>query len=381
MFLRAFGRAMVVALVALSFMAVAPVSAASTFTDAQGRFSFTVPDGYAPLPDFVKPPVVAAFTSTNPPGPNFTVQVRDARGTLDVVVANLRQEYITGPGATAGANPQSFTLGGQPAQRYDFFQTTDNSRFHIAQVMTIKDASLYLLTFTAQEQSYDTLLSQTAIVLSSFSFGGTPSAAPAPGAKPGGTINDNTFIGQGGLYSFTIPKGFTQGAPTGEEHFDVLFEVRDGGGLRAVFAAEAFTVSATPPLDTVAQAIRDLSKGYTYVSDQPITFGNLPGRRLDGTTTINDIRLHVVDLITVKDRTIYYIDFFSPDFFFDQYEQAISTLITSFNVSGVSGQQPATTPPTTSPPTTTPTTNTSPPSSPPSQPSPPPDPKGGAGHD
>src|SRR5262249_54749782 len=161
----------------------------------------------------------------------------------------------------------------------------------------------------AQEQSYDTLLGQTAIVLSSFSFGGAPSGASAPAAQRGGTINDNTFIGQGGLYSFAIPKGFSQGVLSGDSRFDVVFEAREGQGVRARFAAEAFTINATPTLDIVSQAIRDVSKGYTILSEQAITLGNLPGRRLDLMMTSNDLRLHVVDLFAVKDRTVYLIEF------------------------------------------------------------------------
>ncbi len=143
---------LVMLLMVLTSALTVPVAAATTYTDPQQRFSFAVPDGYTPTMAQLTPPVVAGFVAASLTNANFTVQVRDATQTLDAAIAEFQKRYASGTDSQPGPNGvTSLTLGGKPAQQFDYFTNAQGARFHIAQIVAINGTALYILTFTAQE--------------------------------------------------------------------------------------------------------------------------------------------------------------------------------------------------------------------------------------
>ena len=178
----------------------------TTFTDAQGLFSFTVPSGWqqgSPPPSTSLPAgtVVAAVFNTPAPlnGSFNVVTVAVPPGTdLDQIttqsragVAKSLPGYEEGPGGI-----QNLTVGGQPARRYDYFLTPPQaSKLHGAQILVLQANTIYVLTYTAPDDQFDAFFQQGASVLTSFKFlstggatvrmpnTGMPIATPRQGAR------------------------------------------------------------------------------------------------------------------------------------------------------------------------------------------------------
>lgn len=173
----------------------------TTYTDPQGRYTFTVPSGWQPAtpPQSANlPPGTAiggVFTAPAPLNGNVnvvTVAV-PAGANLDQIVAQSRANvaqsvpgYQEGPGGI-----QNLTLGGQPARRYDYFLTPQQGgRLHGAQVIALQGNAVFVITFTAAENDFDTFFRQGAPILNSFTFTGTggatvPTTMPATGMPIG----------------------------------------------------------------------------------------------------------------------------------------------------------------------------------------------------
>lgn len=159
----------------------------TTYSDPQGRYSFTVPTGWqqgnAPANTNLPAGTVigGVFNAPAPLNGNFNVVtvIVPAGVNLDQVVTQSRAGvakslagYQEGPGGI-----QSLTLGGQPARRYDYFLTPPQSgRLHGAQVITVQGNTVYVLTFTAAENDFNTVFQQGTTVLNSFTFLGTGGA-------------------------------------------------------------------------------------------------------------------------------------------------------------------------------------------------------------
>ncbi|HEY7907940.1 MAG TPA: DcrB-related protein [Thermomicrobiales bacterium] len=176
----------------LGLCAVTAVGAqGTTYTDPNGRYSFTVPSGWQPSPapqTGSVPPGTAiggVFTAPAPLNGNFNVvTVTVPSGVpLDQIVTQSRDNvakslpgYQEGPGGI-----QNLTLAGQPARRYDYFLTPpQGSRLHGAQVIALQGNAVFVLTFTAAENDFNTFFQQGAPALSSFTFIGTGGATAAP---------------------------------------------------------------------------------------------------------------------------------------------------------------------------------------------------------
>lgn len=185
-----------VALLALC-SAAAVAAQGATFTDPQGRFSFTVPNGWqqgSPPPSANLPPgtvVAGVFNAPAPVNGNFnvvTVAV-PAGASLDQIVPQSRAGvaqslpgYQEGPGGI-----QNLTVGGQPARRYDYFATPPQAgKLHGAQVLALQANTVYVLTFTAPDDQFDAFFQQGSAALNSFKFLGTggatvPTTMPSTG--------------------------------------------------------------------------------------------------------------------------------------------------------------------------------------------------------
>jgi hypothetical protein len=170
-----------------TFVVGTSVAAATPYTDPQNRFSLTVPDGWqvAPRPANAPPAILVVL---NAPAPlNGTVNVVatsvPAGATLDDAVAGISASTSNAlPGFQPSGGVQKLTLGGQPAARYDYSFMLSGTRARGAQVISLVGNVGYILTFTAAEGDFDTVLQQGALILTSWSFlgaAGTPPPAPA----------------------------------------------------------------------------------------------------------------------------------------------------------------------------------------------------------
>lgn len=165
-------------LLATTLADVAPVGAATTYTDPQGQFSFYVPDGFAaqnPVPveslaAFALPAFADAF---------FAVDVASGtrssgRVDLDMLIAEL----LANPGDRTVLGPdgvQSFTLDGAPARRIDFIETNGGVRYRGTIIIALRGDTFLGLLFQARECDFDALTRQTSAVVGSFRFAGSPS--------------------------------------------------------------------------------------------------------------------------------------------------------------------------------------------------------------
>jgi hypothetical protein len=183
-----------IALVAcLSFTAVG--AAPTTFTDPQGRFSFTVPDGYqqqsvTPTTSTSAPSsLIAAFFSPKYNGANVNVGAVSGAPSgisLDQLadqvlksVSDTFKDFQRGPKGI-----ESTTLGGQPARRYEYFATVSGARFHGVQYLTIAKGSAIFLTFTASDNDFNAFINESKGIVDSFTILG--------GAAPGATVTTPT---------------------------------------------------------------------------------------------------------------------------------------------------------------------------------------------
>ncbi len=157
----------------LSLAMVSAVGAApTTYTDPQGRFSFTAPDGFrrgSPQTAFV------SYESTSLTGVSFNVVIvpgepSDATLTNIVVqsIPGLRRSfsgYQQGP-----ATYTATTLAEQPAVLIESFISVEGTPAHVLQYALIYGSNFYVLTFGATTANYNTALAQTRIVRDSFTF-------------------------------------------------------------------------------------------------------------------------------------------------------------------------------------------------------------------
>ncbi len=185
-------------LVFVAFFGVCSLTAVSaqgtTFTDLQGRFSFTVPSGWqqgSVPPNTNLPPgtvIGAIFAAPAPLNGNFNVVTVaiPAGVNLDQIATQSRASvaqslpgYQEGPGGI-----QNLTVSGQPARRYDYFLTPPQAgKLHGAQVLALQANTLFVITFTAAENDFDTFFQQGAPALNSLTLKGD-TTAPTMTALP-----------------------------------------------------------------------------------------------------------------------------------------------------------------------------------------------------
>ena len=179
----------------LGLCAVSPVAAQGTiFADPQGRFTFTVPSGWQQqsLPPNTNLPagtaVGAVFSAAVPLNGNFnvvTVAV-PAGVSLDQVATQSRAgvaQSLPGYQEVAGGI-QNLTVGGQPARRYDYLLSPPQAgTLHGAQVITMQANTVYVITFTAAENDFNTFFQQGATALNSLTLKGDTNA-PVTTALP-----------------------------------------------------------------------------------------------------------------------------------------------------------------------------------------------------
>lgn len=351
-----------------------PVAAATTYTDSQQRFSFTVPNGYTPTTAQLTAPVVVGFVASSPAGANFTVQVRDATQTLDAVTAEFQKRYATGADSQPGPNGiTSLTLGGQPARQFDYFTNAQGTRFHISQIVVINGKALYILTFTAQEGDYDALIGQTSSVLSSFTFLSAGATGPSAPISDGSAV----YRDAQGRFSFTVPIDF-QSVDPGDAALE--FDARALNGTLATYFylyVDSRESSTAPSFNADVASQRDFlitDRKYTIVSEQAITLGGTPAYRFDVTKTLDSgTRVRSVFVFAYHSGMNYQFVYVTSPSRFDEYSGRMQALLSSFSFSATPNPVTPPSAPPASPPKPTPAIPANPP---PSAPPPPTD-----GHD
>jgi len=361
-----------------------PVAAATTYTDPQQRFSFTVPDGYTPTTAQLTPPVVAGFVAASPAGANFTIQVRDAAGSLDDATAEFQKRYASGTDSQPGPNGvQSLTLGGQPAKQFDYFTSAQGTRFHISQVIAVNGKALYILIFNAQEGDYDTLVSQTGVVLSSFAF--LAAAANGPNAQV--SNGSATYSDPQGRFSFTVPIDF-QSVDPGKTV--LTFEAHTASGnIAALFYMYADPIEGgqAPSFNKDVAYERDFlitDRKYTILSEQGLTLGGVPAYRFDVTRTNADDGTRVRSAFTFASTggIAYQLTFVTTPSRFDEFAGRLQSLLSSFSFSATPNPvTPPSTPPTAPVKPAPPAPANPPPANPPPSAPPPSSPAPTDGHD
>jgi len=162
----------------------------ATYTDPQGRYSFTIPSGWqqgSPPPNANLPPgttLGGIFTAAPPLNGNINiVTVPVAAGAnLDDIATQSRvgvSQSVPGYQELPGGI-QNLTVGGQAARRYDYLLTPSGSgRLHGTQIIALQANTVYIVTFTAAENDFNTFFQQGATLLTSFKFLGTGGATTA----------------------------------------------------------------------------------------------------------------------------------------------------------------------------------------------------------
>jgi len=173
-------------MMAALYMVTSVAAATTTYTDPQGRFSFTVPDGYQRssafgpnIPVFVSPTLEGAnlniVVSTVPTGTTL-VPLIPTPAQVEAVLSAITQGPVTFdylPGGFAAA-----TVAGHPAIQDDYFLITNGLRIRGHQYAILDGTTEYAISFTAGEEDFDAFQKESRIVLDSFTIlRGSPSTS------------------------------------------------------------------------------------------------------------------------------------------------------------------------------------------------------------
>lgn len=166
------------------------VQAAETFTDSEGRFSFTSPAGYEPLTrQEIRQAVRTGSSALGVAGSsdalvvalrdpvtmaNVNVGVIALRGTVtnvDEGAQQLTRAFGSVDGITLDpAGIETLTIGDEDARSYGYTITIGGVEARGRQYLVIRDDSAYLITFTALAGDFDRFFDETRIVLDTFAF-------------------------------------------------------------------------------------------------------------------------------------------------------------------------------------------------------------------
>ena len=176
--------------------AMGSAQAAAPYTDPQGRFSFTVPDGFAQQMVGAQAGNVAVFTSQTMQGAGFYVSAQNdpanAKSNLDDLTALTLQALSTRyPNIEIWSNgiiPAQ--VGGVEGRQYVYRaqSTGTNALFRGAIIVALKDSTAYTFAFSAGDGDFDRMADQATPVLATFAFTGMQPSAPGTGGVPNGPI-------------------------------------------------------------------------------------------------------------------------------------------------------------------------------------------------
>lgn len=166
------------------------VHAAETFTDPEGKFAFTAPDGYETLTSqdirlavragsnvlgfsassdaivvaFRDPLTMASVNVGAAPLGGAVTDVDEGARQLTQLLGSLNSITLDPVGIEAT------TIGGEPARTYGYTIAVSGLEARGRQFLVIRDDTAYFITFTALSDDYDRFFEQTRIVLDTFTF-------------------------------------------------------------------------------------------------------------------------------------------------------------------------------------------------------------------
>jgi hypothetical protein len=156
------------------------VGAASTgmvYTDPQGRFSFTVPDGYQQAPLLPQQSdVVARFMSQAVSGVLLVnIQNMEPGATLELKTEVTQKAASKFPGYQAlTAQPTPVTVAGQPGREFEFLLTENGGRiYHTLLVTTVRGNDFYTLNIEIEEKDFAANVEQAKTFINTFAFLGS----------------------------------------------------------------------------------------------------------------------------------------------------------------------------------------------------------------
>ncbi len=182
------------------------VLSAASYADPQGRFSFTVPDGWqqAPPPSGLNLPQGTSFavgymvpalkTNNFPTNVSIVTITLPAAAPLADVASGALSQLAQTPGYQAvGSGLTNLTLGGKPAAMFQYTLTDQGKTAHLEQIVTLNGTTAYLITLAADPADFAALAQQAGPMLSSWAWGSAPAvtgpttavgSAPALPAAP-----------------------------------------------------------------------------------------------------------------------------------------------------------------------------------------------------
>jgi len=155
---------------------VGAVPARAVYTDPQGRFSFTVPDGYHQIPN---PPQSAIIVAFAPPiisgGISLTIQGMEPGATLD------QKTEVTQKAASKLPDAKPLTIlpvatrgAGEPARQFEFLDTENGGRrYHSLAVTTVHGTDFYTLSIQLEEKDFAANVEQAKVFINTFTFLGS----------------------------------------------------------------------------------------------------------------------------------------------------------------------------------------------------------------
>ncbi len=163
----------------LALCMMTSVSAATTtYTDPQGHFLFTVPDGYRP--QSVSTPVVAQYQSPTFESANVDIAVgtvltdttllsqTPTRAQFEAALKTVVQGPVTFdflPGGFGAA-----TVAGRPAIQYDYTVTINKVRYRGRQYAILDGTTVYVFSYAAKVDDFEGFLRESRSVLDTFTI-------------------------------------------------------------------------------------------------------------------------------------------------------------------------------------------------------------------
>jgi len=220
------------------------VSAATTYNDPNGRFSFTTPDSYVQR---FRAGTDVSFRSESTQTSAFEItviaQAPDPLQDADTIAANTLKGLKSPPYTVGNTGVVSTTLSNQSARRFDYYTALEgvSTRTHTLEIIAVTTKAAYVLVFTATETNYDRMLNDTAIVLGSFSFTGSGASGSV---TTGSNVTDSSVTATGVSDLAQVP------APTAAVIFPVSSTGTTNGNTTTLPNASTPPAITTPVVST-----------------------------------------------------------------------------------------------------------------------------------
>lgn len=157
---------------AFAILSASSVGAATTFTDPQNRFSFTLPDGWQQDTAASNPGVIVQYLIANPDGAfNVAATLLPDGTTIDAVspliIARLQRDFSDFQQTNIG----TASVAGEPGIELDYMATpAGGTLVATAQIMVQHNGILYLLTLAARPPDIGAIQMASAPILLSWQW-------------------------------------------------------------------------------------------------------------------------------------------------------------------------------------------------------------------